>query len=536
MGRLAPPRRCYPSRIRSILLNRRRRVRSHPPSLRKSSWINRSCLGDANPWTPAEAKAHAVPAYPVRREDSIDTEERLQRVLAARGAGSRRRAEAFIVAGRVMVDGKVVTALGTKVDPRSAELRLDGKLLRPQSLRYVLLNKPTGYITTTSDERGRRTVMDLVASRERIYPVGRLDRDTEGLLLLTNDGEVAHHVMHPRYGLAKEYHILTHDRPSDRTMQRVRDGVLVETRQVVPDEFRLLRETREGILLTMILHEGMFHVVRRIMETVGIAVEQLRRVRLGPLTLTGIPLGGSRDLTPGEQSTLLEALRIDRALNASSPRRRSPSPIRHIPPPPSARPRNGASSSGDKGAPMRPSLARRPTVAPGAERAPKTGDKSGHPDSQREGTGRSKGGSIARHGRSQGKGDPPPVGGTGSRDGKDERRRQQPAAAATSSSGGPKPSKQNRRIYSATAAPITRDNRRDGGRHAKADRKRPGHGTPVRSDGRPPTQRPACVERPSVKQKRHRNEAPLRPKRAGEGGSRGDSDVERTESSTGGGH
>ena len=124
--------------------------------------------------------------------------ERLQRVMAARGAGSRRSAEELIRAGRVAVDGEVVTELGTKVDPRAVQIRVDGKVLRPQQTRYILLNKPRGYITTVSDERDRRTVMDLVDVPERVFPVGRLDRDTEGLLLLTNDGDVANRVMHPR--------------------------------------------------------------------------------------------------------------------------------------------------------------------------------------------------------------------------------------------------------------------------------------------------------------------------------------------------
>ncbi len=243
---------------------------------------------------------------------TIDTMERLQRVLAARGIGSRRKAEELIRAGRVSVDGEVVTELGTKVDARAADIVVDGKALRPQVLRYALLNKPRGYITTTSDERSRRTVMDLVPSRERIYPVGRLDRDTEGLLLLTNDGDVANRVMHPRYELAKEYHVLTLSRPNEQTLRRVRDGVVIDGRRVVPDEFRILRETREGLILKVVIHEGMNHVVRRMMETVGIALAGLRRVRLGPLALGNLPAGAWRELTAGELASLFEALRLER--------------------------------------------------------------------------------------------------------------------------------------------------------------------------------------------------------------------------------
>src|SRR5688572_241650 len=225
--------------------------------------------------------------------------ERLQRVIAARGAGSRRAAEDAIRAGRVLVNGELITDLGVKVDP-AAEIRLDGKLLRPQRLRTIVLNKPSGYITTTSDERGRRTVMDLIDVPERLYPVGRLDRETQGLLLFTNDGDIANRVMHPRYQLDKEYHVLTLSRPNERALQRIRDGVIVEGKKVVPEEIRILRETREGIILKIVVHQGMYHVVRLVMETAGIPVHRLRRTRVGPLTIAGLSVGEWRDLTACE--------------------------------------------------------------------------------------------------------------------------------------------------------------------------------------------------------------------------------------------
>lgn len=238
--------------------------------------------------------------------------ERLQRVMAARGAGSRRHAEALITAGRVSVDGKVVTELGTKVDPRSNQIRVDGQLLHVQPPRYIVLNKPRGYITTVNDERDRRTVMDLVDLPERIYPVGRLDRQTEGLLLLTNDGDVANRIMHPRYRLAKEYNVLTLSRPSPQTLQRLRDGVVVDGKRVIPDDCRILRETHDGLILKVVIHEGMYHIVRRMMDEVGIPVTRLRRVRLGPLTVQNLAVGDWRDLTAGELNNLLQALHLDR--------------------------------------------------------------------------------------------------------------------------------------------------------------------------------------------------------------------------------
>lgn len=237
--------------------------------------------------------------------------ERLQRVMAARGSGSRRSAEALIVAGRVQVDGNVVRELGTRVDPATAEIRIDGKILRPQRPRVIMLNKPTGFITTVNDERERRTVMELVSVPERVYPIGRLDRDTEGLLLFTNDGDIANRVMHPRYKLAKEYQVLTRTRPSDITLDRVRDGFEIDGQKVVPAEFRILRQTREGWVLKIVVHQGLYHVVRRLMQNVGIPVDGLRRVRIGPVSIEGVAVGAWRDLTPGELSQLLQAVHLD---------------------------------------------------------------------------------------------------------------------------------------------------------------------------------------------------------------------------------
>jgi 23S rRNA pseudouridine2605 synthase len=238
--------------------------------------------------------------------------ERLQRILAASGVASRRKAEDLIRSCRVSVDGKVVTELGTKVDPLRAKIRVDGKPIRRQPFRYIVMNKPSGFITTTSDERDRRTVMELLPREPRLFPVGRLDRETEGLLLFTNDGEVANRVMHPRYGLTKEYLVLTPAKPQEQVLRRVRAGVEIDGKRVVPDEFRIVRETAEGVLLSIVLHEGMNRIVRRLMESVGIPVIKLHRVRVGPLSVSGIPRGAHRDLTPGELTSLLQSLHLVR--------------------------------------------------------------------------------------------------------------------------------------------------------------------------------------------------------------------------------
>lgn len=243
--------------------------------------------------------------------------DRLQRVLAARGVASRRKSEELIREGRVMVNGKVVTELGTRVDP-NASIKVDGKVVRKQAHRYVVLNKPSGYITTKSDERDRHTVMELVPTKPPLTPVGRLDRDTEGLLLFTNDGEVANRVMHPRYQLTKEYIVTTPVKPPESVMRRVREGVEIDGKVVQPHEFRIVRETRDGVLLSIVVHEGMNRVVRRMMEQSGIEVTSLRRERIGPLSVAGIPRGGYRDLTEGELANLLQALHLDRDNSGST--------------------------------------------------------------------------------------------------------------------------------------------------------------------------------------------------------------------------
>ena len=183
-------------------------------------------------------------------------------------------------------------------------------LVQPR-LRYIMLNKPPGYITTVSDERDRRTVMDLVETNERIYPVGRLDRETEGLLLLTNDGTLANRITHPRYELDKEYQVLTHLRPSEATMTAIRKGVKVDGSMVVPKEFRMLRETAEGIELKLVIHEGLNRVVRKMMDQYEIEIARLRRTRIGPLSMAGLKTGQWRELRAAEVGGLFEAVGLD---------------------------------------------------------------------------------------------------------------------------------------------------------------------------------------------------------------------------------
>jgi 23S rRNA pseudouridine2605 synthase len=234
--------------------------------------------------------------------------ERLHKVLAARGVASRRKAEQMIADGRVSVDGEVVRTLGFRVDPEKQSIAVDGKPVRREGKRYIMLNKPQGYITTARDERGRRTVLDLVDVPERVVPVGRLDRPTTGLLLLTNDGELANRIAHPRYELEKEYEVLLDGHPPRPTLDQLSDGVMIDGQRVKPKAVWAVSNQPDGTVLRIVIHEGRNRIVRRMMEQVGYNVLQLARVRLGPLVLQGIPKGGWRDLTPGELAQIWEAV------------------------------------------------------------------------------------------------------------------------------------------------------------------------------------------------------------------------------------
>lgn len=231
--------------------------------------------------------------------------ERLQKILAAAGVASRRKAEELITAGRVRVNGEIVTELGTKVDPSTDAIRVDGKPLRAaQRFVYFLLNKPKGYVTTVSDPEGRPTVMQLLGDlRERVYPVGRLDYASEGLLLLTNDGALAQQLTKAASHVPKTYHVKISGKPSEQSLQRLRSGVhisLDDDRRVKtsPARIRLL-EDAPNPWYEVTLIEGRNRQIRRMFQSVGHLVEKIKRVQLGPLTLD-IPPGKFRPLTKSE--------------------------------------------------------------------------------------------------------------------------------------------------------------------------------------------------------------------------------------------
>jgi 23S rRNA pseudouridine2605 synthase len=239
--------------------------------------------------------------------------ERLQKYLARAGVGSRRFAEGLITAGEVTVNGAVVRELGARVHPEADEVRLRGELVRPATTHlYILLNKPVGAVTTTSDPEGRRTVLDLLPEEwlaERVYPVGRLDWDTEGLLLLTNDGDLTLRLTHPRYALPKEYHALVAGRPTQATRTLLERGILLpgDLEPTAPARVWVEREAGESAWMGIEIHEGRNRQVRRMFEAVGHPVLRLRRVRIGPLTLGMLAPGASRLLTAAEVERLRRA-------------------------------------------------------------------------------------------------------------------------------------------------------------------------------------------------------------------------------------
>ncbi len=233
-------------------------------------------------------------------------EKRLSKILAEAGLASRRSSERLIAEGRVTVNGQTVAAQGTTADPARDRIAVDGQPLpAPEPKRYLLLNKPRGYLTSRSDPRGRPVVLDLVKrERIRLFPVGRLDFDTEGLLLLTNDGDLAQRLLHPRFGIARVYEAEVEGHVSAAGLPLWRRGVRLPDGPARPRDVRLLRRMRDTTRLRLVFTEGRYREVKRFCEALGHPVVRLRRIEFGPLRLGCLAPGDSRPLTSAELARL----------------------------------------------------------------------------------------------------------------------------------------------------------------------------------------------------------------------------------------
>jgi pseudouridine synthase len=231
--------------------------------------------------------------------------ERLQKVMAHAGVASRRKAEELIRQGRVSVNNRVVTRLGTKVDPDRDEIRVDGELVKvADRWMYVMVNKPRGVLSTMRDDRGRRSLEDLVTAPKRLYPVGRLDAASEGLILLTDDGELANLLTHPRYEHEKEYIALVNGHPTEKTLAAWQRGVMLDGQSTAPAQVVIIKPQGDSMLLRITMREGRKRQIRRVAALLGHPVRELKRVRLGPLHLGSLGSGQWRYLTADEISKL----------------------------------------------------------------------------------------------------------------------------------------------------------------------------------------------------------------------------------------
>ncbi len=236
---------------------------------------------------------------------------RLQKVIAASGVASRRAAEAMIRDGHVTVNGKVVRVLGTCIDPSKDHVKIDGRHVQPSEPEvFVLLHKPSGYVTTMDDPQGRPTVADLVPKvKVRVFPVGRLDYDTEGLLLLTNNGKVAQACVHPRYHVPKTYLVKVSGVCTEEEIRSLEDGVALDDGMTAPATVRKSGKAKVNSWLELTIYEGRKHQIKRMLEALGHRVVRIKRIRFGPIELGDLPVGASRFATDAEANALRSVVR-----------------------------------------------------------------------------------------------------------------------------------------------------------------------------------------------------------------------------------
>jgi 23S rRNA pseudouridine2605 synthase len=235
--------------------------------------------------------------------------ERLHKFLARAGIASRRQSENLIREGRVRVDGQVVDLMGLQIDPEKVRVTVDGRLVRPPArVRTIMLHKPAGYVTTMADPQGRRKVTDLLTDQvERLFPVGRLDYDATGLLLLTNNGDLANRLMHPRYKVPKTYRVTMAGHFDQTAQKRLLSGITLDGRLSLPKQVRVLKSSPERSVVELTIREGKYHQVKRMFAAVGHQVVKLKRIAYGPLRLGRLGPGAWRELSQEELAALENA-------------------------------------------------------------------------------------------------------------------------------------------------------------------------------------------------------------------------------------
>lgn len=257
-------------------------------------------------------------------------EERLHKFLANSGVTSRRKAEEMMRDGLVTVNGKLATEPGTKINPDKDVIKVNGKLIKGQKKIYILLNKPRGFVTTMDDDLGRKTVMDLIQGvNERIYPVGRLDRDSEGLLVLTNDGDLTRFLTHPSCEVNKVYRVTVEGYVSDETLAKIRAGVRVGGTKIVPKRLQLIGRNNRQSMLEIEIGEGLNREVRRVFAAAGHEAKKLKRIFIGPISLKGISKGRARFMAAKELNQLKRLM--DNFNGTEKPARRKPTPKKRKP-------------------------------------------------------------------------------------------------------------------------------------------------------------------------------------------------------------
>lgn len=274
---------------------------------RKTTRTSQPTAGNSKttaPKTRATKKSAPKKKVPAKKDDG---KQRLQRVMASAGIASRRECEIIIQEGRVEVDGQIIVKLGYKVDPNKQEIYVDAQKLRIEQLQYFILNKPPGVVSTANDPSGRPRVIDLIDTRNRVYNVGRLDQSSEGLILVTNDGELANRLTHPRYGIEKKYHVQVDGQPKPGDLRKLKEGIYIAEGRVRASNIRFLKKAGTNSWLEIILDEGRNREIRRMLAAIGHKVRVLKRVAIGPLKLGELPKGAHRQLTPQELRALTKA-------------------------------------------------------------------------------------------------------------------------------------------------------------------------------------------------------------------------------------